>query len=492
MNLLKTSLIFSLILWGKCSASYDVSSVLFLGDCTCFGMKVERSYQAEGAFLVITTGARFEYAAGKLKIYQGLGSDIDRRLLATMTIGDVNGFEKVESNGDHVLFWSEKVNIGIYGDSTCIIIPKVSLDIKCTGSFKPDYEGRYKGELLLIDDLGGMEIYPQRYETGYKVKKIELGKENWVAEYTLEAGERLMIAAFPGREFDWEKSFKCNIVSTCGSMGLGRGNPYGQMPSDFTIRRWSINFDIITMFFYGFYENAYINGVENPSGPYIVVNEPEFKRLLHTSHEVNMKVVVYCSLFYYALKHKDYEAFYEQIRALRDKFGIDGVYIDGLTFDGGGGKIDNKIVNWEMVRRFRQLFGSDGVIVYHGTHLGSPVATVPNVDVYCDATVNGEGIAFESVDDPYVRYQVRKYGISNTIALWEAGRHPNSITYKDIVDATIKMNGRKSWGGFIVTREPPPGNKYVWPIKLDPEYLYHLEQLEKLKQAYQTTKKSER
>jgi hypothetical protein len=80
-------------------------------------MKIVSVYFDDGAFLIVTTGARFEYAAGELKIYQGLGSDVDRRLVATMTIGDVNEFEKVKSNDDHVLFWSEKVNIGIYGDS---------------------------------------------------------------------------------------------------------------------------------------------------------------------------------------------------------------------------------------------------------------------------------------------------------------------------------------------------------------------------------------
>lgn len=114
----KILLVFLLTLRGSCSANHDVSSVSFRGDCTNFGMKIVSVYFDDGAFLIVTTGARFEYAAGELKIYQGLGSDVDRRLVATMTIRDVNEFKKVESNDDHVLFWSEKVNIGIYGDST--------------------------------------------------------------------------------------------------------------------------------------------------------------------------------------------------------------------------------------------------------------------------------------------------------------------------------------------------------------------------------------
>ena len=49
---------------------------------------------------------------------------------------------------------------------------KAKLSINCKGNFKPDYEGHHKGELLLIDDSGGIEIYPQRYEAGYKIKKL--------------------------------------------------------------------------------------------------------------------------------------------------------------------------------------------------------------------------------------------------------------------------------------------------------------------------------
>jgi len=485
---IKSSFFFlSLLFCSIVFAEIDVNDINIQGDSTLMGMKIESSYFSGRAFLIETTGARFEYVKGQLKIYQGLDKT-NRRLLSTITFDNEPNFIKVKASDDHILLWSKDLNLGIYGDSTCIIAPKEKLDISFKGNFKPDYEGRYKGELLLIDDLGGMEIYPQRYEAGYKVKKIELGKSDWVANYELNAGERVMVAAFPAREFDWEKSFKRDIVSTCGSVGLGQGNPYGQMPSDFAIRRWSINFDIIRMFFTGLYKKDNLYKRAHPGGPYIVANETEFRRFLRTSHETGMKVTAYCSLYYYAHKHKDFEGFYEQIKALRDEFGIDGVYIDGLTFDGEGYKIDNKIANWEMVRRLRQLFGPNGVITYHGTSLGSPVATVPNIDVYCDATTNGEGVAFKSVNDPYIKYQVRKYGISNTVATWNTGPHPSSITYKDIIDATIRMNGRRLWGGFVLTKKPPPGNRYVWPIKLTPDYRYYLEQREKLKEAYQAAK----
>ena len=87
-------------------------------------MKVENAYCTDGAFLVATTGARFEYVPGELKIYQGLG---DKRLVASTTIQGKPRFEMVERNDDHVVLWSSELNIGIYGDSTCILAPKGAL-----------------------------------------------------------------------------------------------------------------------------------------------------------------------------------------------------------------------------------------------------------------------------------------------------------------------------------------------------------------------------
>lgn len=457
-----------------CSGQYDVRNVSFRGDCTVFGMSVTGVYQADGAFLVTTTGARFEYAAGKLKIYQGLGSDIDRRLLATITIGDVNEFEKAESNSDHVLFWSEKANVGIYGDSTCIIAPKVDLDIRFTGNFKPDYEGRYEGELLLIDDLGGMEIYPQRYEAGYKIKKIKLGIKNWIAEYLLNAKERVMIAAFPARQFDWDKSFKSHIVNTTGAFeGCEMRYPFGTMPPDDTIKSWSKWFDILLIDHNGLYRDHW--------GPYIVVNQPEFRRLIATAHKCGMKVIAHCAMYYYFWKNENPtpEDFYSQVKAVYDKYGTDGIYIDGLCVDGEGHKIEDKILNWEMIRRFRKLVGKDGVIVVHDTSLGSPVGTRPNIDSYCDATLNGEGISFKSVNDTYIKYHVRKYGISNNIALWDRWRaQPDYITDKEVIDALLAMNGRQFWGAHAFWRRVNP----------DVNYRYYMERLALLEQAYRTQK----
>ena len=82
-----------------CSAGRDVASVSFRGDCTNFGMKIVSAYFDDGAFLIVTTGARFEYVKGELKIFQGLDKT-NRRLLSTMTFDNEPNFTKVKANDD--------------------------------------------------------------------------------------------------------------------------------------------------------------------------------------------------------------------------------------------------------------------------------------------------------------------------------------------------------------------------------------------------------
>jgi len=466
----KAFILFLLLLFCSIvSADIDVNDISIPGDSTLMGMRIKKSYFVENAFLIETTGACFKYVKGELEIYQGLDKT-NLRLLSTVTFDDEPNFIKVEATDDHILLWSKDLNLGIYGDSTLIVSPKVKQQLKCRGNFRPDYEGRYKGELLLIDDLGGMEIYPQRYEKGYKLKRIELGKSDWVADYELNSGERVMVAAFPGRAFDWEKSFRTNVITI--SEGFGPKTPYdiGVLPSETTIKHWSHYFDIIVAFHNSVYKAS------KPEGPYVIAHEPEFRRLLNTAHKYNMRTVAYVSLFYHYRKFKNIEPFFAAVKKLKDNFEIDGVYIDGLLFDSFVHRVDNKVENWAMLRRLRQLFGSDGIIVLHDTSLGSPVGTVPNIDSYCDATLNGEGVKFRSVDDPYVKYQVRKYGISNTVGLWIPDKKPEYISDKQIVDAIIEMNCRQFW------------TQYFFRHRSKPDFQYYLKRIDCLKQTWRAEK----
>ncbi|HDS84754.1 MAG TPA: hypothetical protein ENN97_06125 [Phycisphaerales bacterium] len=77
---------------------------------------IESVYTSNGAFLVETTGSRFEYAPGELKIYQGLNFQ-DKALLGTLTFESNLPFYKVSHDTERAIFQSAGNTITVRGDS---------------------------------------------------------------------------------------------------------------------------------------------------------------------------------------------------------------------------------------------------------------------------------------------------------------------------------------------------------------------------------------
>ena len=161
---LKTFLFLPLLLNSCVSANnepngtprpYDVNNVRFRGDSTLMNMRIESSYFANGAFLIETTGARFEYVKSELKIYQGLDK-VNRRLLSTIAFDNEPNFIKVEDSNDHILFWSKDFNIGIYKNSGCIIGAKNEINALC-GKTKIKYNLK-KDQYLVISKYGQIKV----------------------------------------------------------------------------------------------------------------------------------------------------------------------------------------------------------------------------------------------------------------------------------------------------------------------------------------------
>lgn len=444
------------------------------GDSTYAGMAIKAASAFNGQFRVLTTGTAFEFQNNILKISQGLDK---KRELAFLQLPTQEKFSIVESHADHVVLHGKVVDLTIYGDSTCIFMPLQRTSLTINGRFKPQYVGRYLGELLLIDDIGGMEMSTTNNSESTDIHFIDQNSKSWKAIYRLGSGERLMISAFPGKPFDWDKSFNSNIVFTQAAYG----RKYGLMPPNWLFIKWSQYFNVVILWHVGLYRP--VKGQAAYAGPYEIANPYELNRAVEIAHRVGLKVALYTSYYYFMQKHQDDEAYFNQIRNLMECFKIDGVYIDGLLSETSGHKNGQLFSNWEMIRRLRQLFGSEGVLVYHGTAFGHQVASMPNVDVYCDATLNGENVPFNTFDDPYVQYHVRKYGISNTVALWKPGPHPKVITDREIIDTVLNMNGRLRYWAGVTAVEPTQNNQNIWVSDIDQNYRYYLEKLLFLKRS---------
>lgn len=444
------------------------------GDGSCMGMIIKKASEKNGSFEVESTGAKFYYKNNTLKISQGLST---KRDLALIDFSEGGPFELIKLNQDHTFMAGKNIDIIIYGDSSCVIAPKKRVNLTIKGRFKPDYTGKYHGELLFIDNLGGIAMYTNRNSKSYKIDYSNQNSDSWEVKYSIEKDEQLMIAAFPGRPFDWEKSFRRNIVFTQASFG----KRYGIMPPNWLIQKWSQYFNVMVLWHGGLYDP--LDPKNTYSGPYVVANPSELKRAITMAHLAKMKVTLYTSFYYFFDKYQGYEDYIEQIKKLKEIYDIDGVYIDGMLSTGSGHENDQVFINWETIRRLRLLFGREGVIIYHGTSFGHDVATIPLVDTYCDATLYGENVPFKSIQDKYVQYQVRKYGISNTIALWKPGPHPKSITDTAIIDAVLNMNGRlRYWAGAIAV-EPTAKQPNIWISDLNTTYEAYLKKLIHMKEA---------
>jgi hypothetical protein len=358
-----------------------------------------------------------------------------------------------------------------------MIRPHHEVSLQIHGIFKPEYIGRYQGELLMIDQQGGINICSDRNREDYPIEFSGHINEFWQAVYNLQKDERLMLAAFPARPFDWEKSYATNIVFTQAA----QGGHYGQMPPNWLIRKWSQFFNIIVFWYNGLY--IQFDPKTTYAGPYKIANPAELHRAIDMAHQVGLKVALYTSFYYFHQKYKSVEAYFRQVERLKEEYQIDGVYIDGLLSETTGHHNDQMYTSWEMIRRLRALFGRDGVIVYHGTAYGHSVATMPQVDTYCDATLNGENVPFTSFNDPYIRYQVRKYGISNTVALWKPGPGPYAENEQPVIDALLSLHGRIRYWAGVTALEPTVTKPQIWHSDIDKNYRYYLRRLLYQKQS---------
>jgi len=144
-----------------CTGAYDVNNVRFKGDSTLMGMGIKSVYDNNGSFDVETTGAKYKFIApSTLQIYQGL--EANKRLLSTIIFDKMIKLEKAEDTNDHVLFWSEDFNLGIYGDSTCIIAARSKISAIITGKLLFGKSTNERGTISLCDTGISIETNPKR------------------------------------------------------------------------------------------------------------------------------------------------------------------------------------------------------------------------------------------------------------------------------------------------------------------------------------------
>jgi len=399
------------------------------------GMKLESIEHTDRGLTAITTGARYELdaEARTLVCYQRIPQE---RKVVTFSFDPplaplrmppkiLTRMEPIFYDEDWGALVGEDVGLSINGDSLIVLGTNKPLTITATSHIAPRHYRLFNQNLLAIDEQGGFCLYPEirlEYEaepSRFTGEPEDTSEPGWQATLQVGPCQRVALGVFPPKSFPWEQSFRDRIVHS---------NRY---PADEAIRSWSQRCNILVL-----HQNIYEGG--SSRGPYVTEDEGEFRRVISTAHECGMQVAPYFNPGAY--HDQDADHMLDLILDFRERYGFDGCYFDGLY------RGDQWIKSYIFIRTVR-LFLGDKVIYTHCT-LNPPANATsiycPFIDAYSDFILRGEGQTIGGPDDPYLRYVVGTYNISNSIATLK-GDKMQDATEQEKLQAMLDLHGRARW-----------------------------------------------
>ena len=382
-----------------------------------FDMRVERVDEVAEAFRVTTTGAGIELRPdeNRILLVQRIGG---RRVLGAVEPGSgtMEGLRVVERDGRQVVLASDS---GVQFEVTCDSVLRVTcppglvagMVVEARTSdgtdFQPEYVRSTREGTLLLDERGGLGVYPL---FAADAKPVALG--NGVGDgvqVRVPPGEALAICVCPARPYNWEQHRAERIVHQFPELAArAPGASPRPLPTDEELVAWREMGNVLVLhleFWDGF-------GVQH-----IKPRDPaRFRQVVRLAHELGYLVLPYSSTYYYTpavapdgtLRDDAVDLYLAEAEWMLNEYGVDGLYWDGVFADIGKA--------WECARRMRQLLGTKRLYVHCTTlPLWDPGLPVPFVDTWADYLLRGEGLGRDRVDPVYLRYVASGYNISNAI-----------------------------------------------------------------------------
>jgi hypothetical protein len=389
------------------------------------GMKIEKVKRTDAEISVVTTGSEFLLEKdGRIRCFQRIPI---RREVACMEFSkEVLPLNIKEQNEFACVVSGQGVSLTLQGDSLIILKAEKDFGVTFKGLFKPAYHANKEGKWLFIDGTGGFGIYPVERQPD---QKPDLQKKTWDIAYQLKQSGEIWFSVFPPRPYNWQRAYGEQMAHE------GNQGPY-QFPSDSLIRSTAKHCKVLVT------HSWYWPGGDRdpwmiPEYVFRSAQEKEqFEHMRDEVHRCGMKLIPYCSPFYYS--GKDY---FGDIRRVLDDYKADGLYFDGISF-GDFRK------SYQVVRKTRQILG-DRLLFRHCTSdpLSSNRIYCPFVDTYCDYLYRGEqGRADLKLDD-FLRWTVSGYNISNAVGYWiytgaADGKYLRRTPAAGDVDAAIRCEVR--------------------------------------------------
>ena len=393
-------------------------------------MRVESAEAADGRITVVTTGARYVFDTNRSEIRAEQRIERSREAAVWESSLPLTELKVLRHNAVDCVLANENVTFGIQCDSLVMVVPHRELVLTCRSRIGGKWNRLANGHLLVVDDHGGFAANPAaplgsgrvarvhvgRHYAGIQPGRIRPGavdfantagdqtflsraKPGWEMTWSLSPSERIGISVFPPRPFPWRESFEFSWLlanrrdNPAGYAARKRGPGHVEVLWDFIQRSWAMSW-----------------------GPrHVPYDESVLRKHVAAIRKVGARSAVYMSPHWYY--SRDAAEFAAEVRRLRETYGIDGVYYDGIPSQ-------EWLVAYEVMRLTRQAV-PDGPIIVHNTGqpyngnppLGEPAIRIPAVETYATATYGGELVHGEGTDWPFLWYSASQYRKANCISV---------------------------------------------------------------------------
>jgi hypothetical protein len=425
--------------------------VTFRGGKGNLPMAVEEVSTETDKLKVRTTGATyvFNMADDTITACQMIGRK--REVAVFQSTVSLANLEILQQDEDVCVIANNSITFGVQCDGLLVVSPQQELAMLATGSIGGEWNRLITGHMLLVDDFGGLSVNPHiPLGTGRlpRFSKVtgELDEPGWQVYWQISPGERLGISVFPPREYPWEKSFEFAYELTFPGVSLTNYSKWAQVLD--SVLLWN---------------TFYYSGFGMSWGPeYVVEDESDYRRHIGIIQTAGMKAMTYMSPYFYYVH--DPEVFMQEVERMRDTYGLDGVYYDGVYSQ-------DWIKAYECMRMTREAF-PDGTIILHttgqGGNGGPPLARhdifIPVIDTYTTATLRGEYVLYTGGKDwQYPKYITSQYRKANCIGLLKGDRWQN-VTQNEQDLLHLRYNGRARANGLpsgTWTPGTPTGEDFV-------------------------------
>jgi hypothetical protein len=404
------------------------AAVTFDGGPGALPMLVEKTEIQGGRIRVQTTGADFVVDTKEGRIQCSQRIEAQRPVIEIRFPRGLNSLRVVRQDKTVCVLSTGKLDLGIQCDSLIVIAASAPQPVTCASPIAGKWARYEQGNVLAIDDLGGVGIYPHVIPgSGAQVEvptMPDLSKAGWTCTHNVGGSVRLGVSIFPSRPYDWEKSFTWRLCHTGGAC-----------PPDNVLEKWSQFATHVCL-----HASAMWEGPQEWCGPYKHRDAADFRRCIVTCRRLGMTVIPYMSPWYYRIR--DVDAFMKELTEQKAEYGFGGIYYDGLWYD-------DWIESYRVMRRTRELF-RDGCVYIHttiGPPLWSKTMWCPFMDTYADLVLRGEGYAADGPSDPYIRYVAAGYRTSNAIGMLKGDKW-KGVDAKRQLEIMLSYNGRGRWGTY--------------------------------------------